>query len=300
MDVSRRLLVRVLPLAAAVITLGQTAADPDVATVVNAAAAYVKEYQTQLGSVIADETYLQQIIRQLPGDPAMPRMRRLTGEMFFMFAPTGEWLAIRDVIRADGQEIKDRRVVADALRTLPAEQVAEAFKAYNSRFNLGRTIRNFNEPTLSLLVLDDRHRARFTFDRRRVDRRRDGTLVTIAFTEREGETSLIRDLTSGAVVARGEFVAEADTGRIRRAVLRAKAGPVSLELVTEYALDNDLALWVPSRFRERYESGVAPTSFEVEAEYEDVVCDATYSNYRRFQTSGRINKLAPTLFRPAV
>src|SRR5688500_12883885 len=111
---------RFAPLAFA-IALGQTPAAPDVSTeaVVAAAAAYVKTYQLQLTSLVADETYLQQIDRQVPTDPAMPRTRRIASEMFFMFDPLGEWPAIRDVIRVDGQAVKDRPVVLDELKRLP-------------------------------------------------------------------------------------------------------------------------------------------------------------------------------------
>lgn len=294
MNGPRGLLFHVVPVAAAVMAMSQAAADPDVSTVVSAAAAYINDYRSQLTSLVADETYTQQIVRQVPNDPASPRVRQMTSEFFFMFEPTGEWMAIRDVIRVDGQPVKDRPVVVDELKRLPVHEVAAAFLKHNSRFNLGRTQRNFNEPTMVLHVLMDAHRSRFSFARKRVDRRRDGTLVTIAFTEAAGPTSLIRDLALGAVLSTGEFIVEAGSGRIHRAVLTAKAGPVRLELITDFALDKRLDMWVPVRFRERYEQGTPPASFESELEYEDIVCDARYSNYRRFQTSGRIKKAQGT------
>jgi hypothetical protein len=290
MAVSHRVLLLGPAVGAALLISAQAQPDPDVTALVNAAAAYVKTYQEQLTSVVADESYLQQIIMLVPNDPAMPRQRRMNSELVFMFAPTGEWMAIRDVIRVDGQAVKDRPSIVEQLKRLPLHEVADSFLKHNSRFNLGRTYRNFNEPTLVLHVLADAHRSRFSFERTRVARAREGTLVTVAFVEGEGPTSLIRDLTFGAALSRGEFVVEADTGRIRRATLTAKAGPVRLEFTTEFALDDRIGIWVPRRFRERYEHGTPPTSFEGAFEYEDITCDATYSNYRRFQTSGRIKK----------
>ena len=70
-------------------------------------------------------------------------------------------MAVRDVMSLDGNALGDRPDLRDAFQRLAAGDVAARFKEYNSRYNIGRTFRNFNEPTLSLLVLDERHRARF-------------------------------------------------------------------------------------------------------------------------------------------
>jgi hypothetical protein len=269
--------------------MGQVAA-PDTSTraVVRAAAAYVAEYQRQLTSVIADETYTQEVVEQAPRQPQAPISRSLRSEVFFMFAPAGRvWMAIRDVMALDGQPVADRRDVKEALRRLPAREVAAAFKEYNSRFNIGRTFRNFNEPTLSLLVLDDLHRERFSFDRRRVERIEDAVLVTLAFTERDTPT-LIHDLKRGRVFSKGELVIEAATGRIRRAVLTGRIQDVQLELTTVYAPEPRLDMWVPAVFREQYRHGVAPRTVDSRSEYEHILCEAKYTNYRRFETGVRI------------
>lgn len=112
-------------------------------------------------------------------------------------------------------------------------------------------------------------------------------MVLLSFTEKERPT-LIRDLTYGAVFSKGELTVEAGTGRIRRALLTAKIGPIRLELTTVYASDERLGIWVPTRFRERYEHGTPTGSPDSTSEYEDVLCEATYSNYRRFETRARI------------
>lgn len=257
---------------------------PDLSTraVVAAAAAYVAEYQRQLTSILADETYTQEIVEQAPRDPDMPRARTLRSEVFFMFAPaTRDWMAIRDVVELDGRPVGDRPNVHEALRTLPSREVAAAFKTYNSRFNIGRTFRNFNEPTLGLLVLDEEHRRRFSFDRARVDRADGETLVTLAFRERDSPT-LIRDLTRGRVFSRGELVVEPGTGRVRRTVLTATIREMRLTLTTEYTSDPRLGIRVPATFREHYEYKLREDDREI------VACEASYTNFRRFETSVRI------------
>lgn len=263
---------------------------PDVSTreVVAAAAAYVRTYQQQLTSVVAAEVYTQEIVHQVPRAPDMPRRRTLSSEVFFMFAPVGDgWMAIRDVIEVDTRRVGERVDVVRELQRLAATDVARAMKTHNSRFNIGRTYRNFNEPTLSLLVLDDEHRRRFSFRVARVEQTAEGPLATLSFTEKERPT-LIRDVKYGAVFSRGELLVEAASGRIRHARLTASIGPTKLDLTTEYAPDPRLGLWVPARFRERYEHGRPPRSFDSEGQYEELACEATYTDYRRFETSVRI------------
>jgi hypothetical protein len=271
--------------ALALLAMGQAPVAPDVSTkaVVEAAAAYVAAYQRELTFVVAEESYRQQIAAQRPADPDMPRVRQMRSEVFFLAAPdNGEWMTIRDVRAVDGAEVQERPDLREALRTLPPRQVAATFKAFNSRYNIGRLYRNFNEPTLGLLVLDPLHRGRFSFDRRRVDRDGEAVLVTIAFRERESPT-LIFDKLRGRVLSRGELVIEAGSGTVRRATLTAEVGPTRLSLRTDYAFDAHLEMWVPSVFREEYQQGASGGSH-----HEEIACEAWYSNYRRFETSVRI------------
>ncbi len=260
---------------------------------VKAAAKYVKEYKQDLTSVVADEIYTQEIREQVPLDSSMPRTRTMKSEIFFMFASEAHgWMAIRDVAAVDGEPADDGPDVRHALRTLPPYDVAESLKRYNSRFNLGRIFRNFNEPTLSLRVLDDDHRDRFSFDRKQEERKGDSLLVTLAFSEKRTPT-LIRGATKGNVFSKGELILDAATGRVTRTTFTGKIGPVEMELTTVYAADDRLDMWVPVLFRERYQySGTADgaNGRSGAAEREEIVCEAKYSNFRRFETSARIVK----------
>jgi hypothetical protein len=208
--------------------------------------------------------------------------------MFFMFEPGGrDWMAIRDIVRVDGEPVADRPVLVEELQRLPAAQVVQSFKAYNARFNLGRIRRNFNEPTLGLMVLTGAHRRRFTFTLDSLQRQ--GTIARLKFAETEGPV-LIRDPAFGDVLTTGEIFVETATGRLHRTLLTGTVGPGRFELETTYSNDARLDLWVPTRFRERYAVGVEPRSIEADSEYEEISGDAKYSNYRRFTTSGRIKR----------
>ena len=250
--------------------------------VVGRAASYVAEYQQKLTSIVADEDYAQAVLAQVPADPERPRTRRLRSEVFFIFEPVDrQWMAIRDTMLVDGMPLQDRPSVRQAFETLAPSEVRRRFADLNASWNIGRITRNFNEPTLGLLVLDAEHRERFRFDRRAVTKEGATALVTLEFRERDRPT-LIRDATIGQVFSRGEIVTDA-AGVIRRTVFRLALNQLKVELITDYRIDEKLAMWVPVLFTERYERG-RPGS----AQHDQITCEATYSNYRRFQVSSRI------------
>jgi len=249
---------------------------------VSRASAYVADYQQRLTAVVADEEYTQAILAQVPVEPGMPLTRRLRSEVFFVFEPIDrQWMAIRDTMLVDGQPVRDKLSARQAFETLSPWEVRRRFSEFNARWNLGRITRNFNEPTLALLVFDEQHRSRFTFDRRAVSRTPDAVLATLEFRERERPT-LIRDVLLGAVFSRGEIVVDAG-GEVRRTSFRLELEGVRAELITDYAPNEKLGMRVPSVFRERYERGR-----EGSKRYDRISCEAVYSNYRRFDVLTRV------------
>jgi hypothetical protein len=272
-------------LAASMLLSGGQQADID--RILERAAAYVNEYQQQLTAIVADEIYTQRVRAQVPLDKGMPPTRTTTSEIFFLYVPGDDWMAMRDVALMDGQPVLNRPDLTTALRTLPASAVARQFKEYNSRFNLGRAIRNFNEPTLSLLVLDGRHRWRFHFDWGRMERSGGETLFVVGFREVTKPT-LIRGLDGSAVFTAGEFAIEPSTGRVRRARMTMTIGTLQMAFATSYEPDRKLGMLVPKLFRETYQDGVDPrraSSVDVASTepYELIVCEAKYRNFRRFE-----------------
>jgi hypothetical protein len=278
------------------ISAGQApSTDASFAALLDSAAAYVKDYQATLTFILADEQYTQEIRAQIPVQPQMPRTRTLSSTAFFMFLPSsGDWMSIRDVLTVDGKPVADRPDVQAELQRLPPEKVGESFKNYNSRFNLGRVYRNFNEPTLSLLVLDPQYRANFTFRRkgtRTVARR---TLVSVAFNERPSDGPLIRDLQLKPTLSAGELLVDPATGAVHQASLDVTIGGLRVQLSTSYVRDERLAVLVPAVFREQYTQGVDPLSapnrmpLARTGQYEVILCQASYSNFRRFEAAARI------------
>src|SRR5687768_9381989 len=95
----RPLVRMVLSAAAAVLLVAPAAQETD--AIVAAASAYVAKYQEQLTSVVADETYTQHVRNQVPRDKGMPPARTMESEIFFMYVPGHDWMAIRDIERIE-------------------------------------------------------------------------------------------------------------------------------------------------------------------------------------------------------
>jgi hypothetical protein len=256
------------------------------------AADYVADYQRELIAIVADEEYGQDIRSQVPEDPGAPRSRTTTGEVFFIFtAPSRGWMAIRDVRTVDGAAAPERTDVRAILATLPVTEVGERMRSYNARYNIGRITRNINEPTLALLSLDEAHRSRFRFETKNRAEVDGHALIWLAFQEKDRPT-LIRSLQGRPVFMKGELLVEIANGRIWESRLTATVEATSVELVTKYRFDERLALMVPIVFRELYEQGKAAKARGqaqgTSLEYEQIACEAKYSNFRRFDVFSRI------------
>jgi hypothetical protein len=272
-----------------------TQSDTNASAVLSDARAYLQKYEEALTFLVAEEQYVQEIRYQTPLDRKMPQSRTTKSEIYFIFLPSShDWMAIRDVQSVDGKTVTDKPNVPAMLATIPAAQVEASLKSYNARYNIGRTIRNFNEPTLSLLVLQPERASNVTLELKGVAVSQGVQVATLAYREIGTET-VLRDLSLKPVLSEGELLAEVGTGRIRRAQLKATLGSVSVELTTTYVQDATLNALVPAVFREQYEDGTYRPSSRNQPEnvppYEQIVCEAKYSHFHRFEVTGHIKGL---------
>ena len=267
-------------------------ADTTVAAVLSAARGYLDHYRADLTFVIADEETTQRITRQVPDQPEAPRSRSTKSEVHFRsVAGAAVWMAIRDVKVIDGTPADPGPDLVLVLQTQEPSAVARAYKARNSKYNLGRLARNFNEPTLALGILDPARAPHITFTSTGARTSRGVTFVTLAFKEQRNGASFVYDLRLRPAPVEGEIVVEAGTGRIHRTVLRMRLESVRAELTTTYETDAKLGILVPVTFREVYEDGVdRPGSIELggEYQYEHIFCDSKYTNFRRFAATAKI------------
>lgn len=239
--------------------------------------AYLAEYQRQLSFLLADERTIQRVFDGAGRESAR---RETNGEFFVTFVVgLDAWMSVHDVSSVDGQPVERRADLTRRLQSEPLPGLARRLIQRNAQFNIGNVVRNFNEPTLALRVLEPRRRSRFEFDRTRPGGTDAGGLVSLAFEEKDGPT-LVRSMTGRDVRSKGELTVEAQSGRIRRTSIRFDDGPVRAELATVYGYESKLDVWVPTTFSERYE--------RTKDDRQLIVCETEYTNYRRFEATGRI------------
>jgi hypothetical protein len=243
--------------------------------VIAKAVSYITGYQKALEFVLADERNIQEVLN---ADDVRVARREASGDFFLSYvAAEGGWLSVRDVMVVDGEPVENRGNLRQLLSRGSSARIGRQLADRNARYNIGSIARNFNDPMLALVILDDKHRDRFRFERRAVEQTPDGPLVTITFTERERPT-LVRGSDGSQIFARGELVIEAATGLLRRTFITLKDGGLTASLTTTFTANTKLDLWLPASLTERYE-GTANRLREV------VVAESTYTNYRKFDVS---------------
>ncbi len=251
------------------------------------AAEYVTRFERTFAAVIWRESYLQEVRTTLKFRTSgnvftqVTERRHLESELFFLWLPSqSSWIAVRDVTTVDGVPRPDgeRRMKAllagstftvDQLRPLATE---------NARYNIGKVLRTFTEPTLGLLFLDEHYRDRFAFtaDGDETVAGRRGTRYR--YVER-GRPTVIQN-EHRDVPARGSLVVESGSGRILQTTLELSDSASALEglMTVRYATHPGFDVMVPVEMRESYTGAGGETITTV----------ARYSDFRRFQTSGRI------------
>jgi hypothetical protein len=273
-----------LPVLLAVLTAGPGVlagappqATPRLDDIVAALHHYVHDYEDKLTLIVADESYLQTSY-YLGSRRPIGSTRQTQSEVFFAFTPTSkQWLAVRDVESVDGQAVSNRPDVGSMLASGPAIDVASTLKTYNSRYNVGNIYRNFNEPTLSLELFDPANHEDLAFELKRLDAGSGVSLATLGFREL-GAPTLIFDRDQHPIQSSGEVTVETATGRVRKIVLKAPSDDVISELETTYGHDAKLDLWLPVAFVEHYTANAD----------QEIVCRASYTNFRRFEVRGGI------------
>ena len=85
-----------------------------------------------------------------------------------------------------------------------------------------------------------------------------------------------------SIYAKGSLTIDAATGRVERTDFVLNSSHTTSQLITDYELEEKLGLWVPVLFRERYDD-------ERERDRAEIIqCEARYTNFRRFEVTGRI------------
>ena len=189
--------------------------DVTLETVLGRAAAYVEDYQRILGSVIAEEDYVQEY-----GDIS----RRTVSDLLLFSSPerSQPWLAFRDVLTVDGAPVEDRQArLAELLRSSP-EVSAERWERLveeSARFNIGPIFRNVNAPTMALQLLTAADQPRSSFTARGEQDVGGVAAWIVDFQERDAP-ALIQGQRRQDFFAHGTFWIEPESGRVVQTELR--------------------------------------------------------------------------------
>jgi hypothetical protein len=259
------------------------AQQPDAGAIRDRLDQYLRAYEPQLSTVVADEEMTQRT------RGAGVDHRRIHSEVAFISLPGGAgWIGFRRVLRVNDQTVKDRGVpLAQLMSDGSSQRLEEARRllADSAAHNLGAP-RTINLPNLPLELLHPRHRHRFkqeVFAGEKV-----GGVPTVVLQldeiasptiiQQAGDSDRLGDMKT-VVWAWVEPV----TGRLLRARvttrdIRIGAKPFVAEVRVDFRHDGRVGMLVPAEMAETF--FVHPSGSGTGT--------AKYTNYRQFKTGGRI------------
>lgn len=267
--------------AALLVGVAPNAQAPDLDTIVERLDDYLERYEPELSAVVADEVFTQSV--DAATRTSAGATRRMVSEVAFLRLPGDfEWLGFRSVMRVDGSPVTGSTSLTSLTSLLSRAGAdvavqASALVEASSKYNLGQP-RTINMPNLPLEMLLPKHQHRFEIRLDGRERVRGHATAKLVFTE-IGTPNIIYygglDLPS-----RVRAWVDPEAGTLWRAEVRlTPRTPVNRPplLRVEFAEDRALGIMVPVEMREEFlAQGGTGTG------------RATYSNFRRFQTSARI------------
>lgn len=238
---------------------------------------YLLGYGERLADVVAEETYEQWV------EQGSKASRNTTSRMLrsdFALTPTADstrWVGYRDTFEVDGEPVRDRDERLQRLLNDGAVGEAARIADQNARFNLGQYLvrRNLNVPTFALEIMSPLMR-----DRVKVRRTGAGALDgrpgwLIEYRE-QNRLTYVRTPEGRDQPSRVVALADMQTGEVLQTVLTFER--VKATITVSYGHAPGIPVRVPVRMEERY---VARTG-------EIIGGEATYANFRQFQTSVRV------------
>lgn len=247
-----------------------------------AVARQISAFQSEFIRIVGAE-HATQVLRD---NTRRTRTRLLLSDIFFVGADdSGRAMTVRTVRRVDGKQTPLAAGDVERALSLPAARRVEQLKALadaGARFNLGSLRRNFNDPTLGLLVLSGPYQSKFHYQDDGAEIRNDMTLHRLRFVERDRPTIIRDGRTGGDLPVSGRAWVDAD-GVTWRTELRVEGKDSVATLRVTYGRDEKLGVLVPRTMDEDYryrDEGTGRLMF--------ISGDVKYTDYRRFETQARI------------
>ena len=284
-------------------TMARPPQDEETRATLAAAAKYVDAYEKQAVGLVAEEDYFQ----QATGGEDL--RRHLKSDIIVSPHPVRGWIEFRSVFQVDGKTIQDRNATATALMKTPAtDALEEATRIANesARYNIDApgmpaVVRTINLPLLALAVLRRDNQLRGSVLHLR-DEVIDGRNLAVFAFQENSTPRLIRSDNDAALF--GQFWIEPESGRVYQTQLVmttvTATSRTTAAVRVEYAFNDKVDMLVPVRMDEGYDLSVVDPSIRPDmpvtaagpmAQMERtgrIRCTATYSNFRRFTTGGRV------------
>jgi len=264
--------------------------------VLRVAGEWVQRFADDAVYVVAEERYEQEY-RTKDGAAWKVERRRLLSEIVLVRTPEEEtragypWVQFRDVIEVDGTPLPDHRGRLEGLfkqASGSAYAQASVLIQESARFNIGPGIRTVNVPCFALFFLYPTNQRRFRFEIGPFDSQANTAPLAqgrqvgpnapaiIGYRERARPT-MIRSPKHQDLPASGVFEVELSSARVLKTRLEVRVDRHwAMTTEVSYGYDAGIDAWVPQTMREHF------------GDNETLDCTATYSNYRRFRTSGRL------------
>lgn len=289
-SMTKRLAVGVLTVAFTVPVSGRSAQSAaSLEAVLDRLGQYLTAYAEDFFTVIATEHYRQ------TSRGAGPNQVMLESEFGVVrVADHAAWLGFRDVLRVNGEPVRDHDNRLQNLLLNPSRialEQASRIAQESARFNVGAVQRTVNNPTIILELLDRRNRSRFRFSAAGEDTIRNIPVVRIRFQERSRPT-VIHTPRGDDVPADGYAWVDPGSGRLLKAetnflLVLPSYGPSRASMAVTFQEDKRLRMWMPERLTERYAA---------RGDMELITGEATYTNYRQFHVE-TTEELGPILQR---
>lgn len=238
---------------------------------------YLQSYEEQLANVVAEEAYRQWVEEgTATRDSTTSRLLRSDFALTLTSEPR-RWVGYRDTFEMDGVPVRDRDERLQRLLSSGGVGQAARIAEQNARFNLGEGLiaRNINIPTFALEMMNPRNRDRFRVRHTGADAFDGRPRWLIEFLERQRPT-LVRTPQGRDQPSRVVALVDVQSGEVLQTVLTWER--VNGSITVNYGHAPGIPVPVPIRMAERF----------VTLSGAHVAGEATYTNFRQFQTSARI------------
>jgi len=262
---------------------------PALADLLRGAGVYAERFERDFALIVGEEHYVQQV-RPVPIGSRPTLRRTIVSDILFMWPSENSLLVTARSFRTvDDMPVADSASRLDRLLASATADSAEKerlLRDESARFNVGSVIRNFGDPTLVLQFLHQRLQSRFLFRLAGQENVAGVPTWKLSYMERKSPT-LIAVNDRNALASGDVWIAVANNALVR-ARLRLTDNTVDARVEMTYSPDAGWDVWVPRTMTERYELRVPYPGGRSGGIEEDIFSTATYSNFRRFETSGRL------------